>query len=94
MPHIGTQKIIILEKMHEIDEGPPFFKLAQAGPLFDLRWLCSGPEFVAAVDRWSLFRGIFMLLKIKLKLQAIGRCSQMIMWLLFRGSQVNFIFKR
>ncbi len=32
--HRHSKKIIILEKMHEIDEGPPFFKLAQAGALF------------------------------------------------------------
>ncbi len=36
------------------------------------------PKFVAIVDRWSLFRGTFMLQKLKLGLQNRGRCRQVV----------------
>ncbi len=36
------------------------------------------PKFVAVVDRWSLFRGRFMLWSLKLGLQNGGRCRQVV----------------
>ena len=36
------------------------------------------PEFVAVVDRWPLFRGSFMLCKLKLGLQNAVRCRQVV----------------
>ncbi len=39
------------------------------------------PEFVAVIDRWSLFRGSFMLWKFKLGPQNCGRCRQgVVIW--------------
>jgi len=39
------------------------------------------PKFVAVVDWWSLFRGSFMLWKLKLRSQNCGRCRQaVVIW--------------
>ncbi len=36
------------------------------------------PKFVSVVDRWSLFRGRFMLQRLKLGLQNGGHCGQLV----------------
>ncbi len=46
--------------------------------LFTVKLVYNDPKFVTVADRWSLFRGSFMLLKFELGPQNSGRSRQVV----------------
>ncbi len=82
----------------------PKFSLKKAKLFFNSLIVCDvnlntvkpllNPKFVAVFDRWSLFRGSFLLWELKLGPQNCGRCRQVVVIRRWSLTQVWLYFLR